>query len=127
MGSSPLSTELLACADSVFAKERADLVLAGRPDSSGQSVEHRRRCIKADHHAEDYRIVPAETLRRAAAAIDQNALELRTYASILAEFMATVDQSSWPAALIRVTRELHAQDCPERAVASHLVGSDQVK
>lgn len=103
---SPSSNELRALADSMFSKERADLVITRRKDSSGQPVHTRTAEVALAHEHEDYRLVPAATLRRAADAIDATVQSHRELMELLVEFQRAVPQDQWPASLRRAKHAL---------------------
>lgn len=94
--STTLARELRAHAESVFAREQADLVLHGRPDTSGEPVRVRRQMIAEDHQAAEFRLVPAAVLRRAADAVDAAADTHRELMQLLVEFRRAVPIEQWP-------------------------------
>jgi hypothetical protein len=100
------ATELDGHADSTFAKQVADLVILGRPDSSRIPVAARRDDIAQQHRQVDYRLVPADTLRGAAATIRAQAREHAETTRMLGEFMAAVPIEQWPPPLRRAQQLL---------------------
>lgn len=97
--SSPLAAELRGLADSVFPKEKADLVITAEPDSSGQPIEERMAEIIVEHTTAEYRLIPAAKLRETATALDAMCAKHREDAALLAEFMSKVPEDQWPAPL----------------------------
>lgn len=98
---STLYDELYALAESVFAKEKADLVILGTPDSSGVPVEDRMRQIAEEHREIDYRIVPVSLLHRAIETNQACAAHVHSLNSTVAYFMKHAPVETWPEDLRR--------------------------
>ena len=96
--------ELLSYADSRHGVEQIELVLFGKPDSSGVPVEDRLTDLRDQYQHTEYRLVPARVLRGAAESLRAQRVAYGDLLQRLAEFQARTPVEFWPEDLQRAKR-----------------------